>query len=59
MNEGNKVMRQQEKVAARLGMTVEEYKKKMAADRRVQTAAMKKSGLINPFKKRPGPGRGH
>jgi len=52
-------MSQKAKVAAAHGMSVAEYQKKMAADRRKQTAALKQKGLTNPFKKSPGPGKGH
>jgi hypothetical protein len=58
-HESVSAMKQQDKVAARLGMTTEQYKKKMAADRRAQTTALKKSGQINPFKRRPSPGKGN
>lgn len=47
-------------MAEKAGMSVAELKKKMAADSRKLTAELKKqNGLkVNPYKKKPGPGKG-
>lgn len=52
-------MSAQQRVAARHGMTVEEYAKKMAGDRRALTGELTAKFGHNPFKKRPGPGKGN
>lgn len=48
-------------LAAKHGMTVAQFKAKMAADAKKHTAALKKqNGLkVNPYKKKHGPGKGH
>lgn len=59
-NGQNKVGQAKIAMADKAGMSVAELKKKMAADSRKMTADLKKqNGLkINPYKKKPGPGKG-
>lgn len=59
-NGQNKVGQAKIAMADKAGMSVAELKKKMAADSRKMTAELKKqNGLkVNPYKKKPGPGKG-
>lgn len=54
------VMAQQDKVAAKYGMSTADFKRKMAADRRKLNAEYKKQhGVPLHKKKSHGPGKGH